>query len=326
MLTLYRATSAGLQLADDAASGDALGGDIAWIDLNEPAAEESARVAKWLGVDLPSREDMQEIEVSSRIYEDDSALVMIFSTLINVDADHPAMTEVALIVTDRAVVTIRYAEPRWFAQFVQRSQKLGANCSRPVFVAITMFETVIDRIADVLEKTSLDADAVSRSIFDRQNRRPINGAVLRDRITRISRVVLLSAKARESLITISRAVVFLTASSKSSERSRAVKAHLAAARNDAEQLAGYTNYLSDKASFLLDATVGLINIEQNNIIKFFSIAATAMMPPTLIASVYGMNFHHMPELDVPWAYPVVILAMVAAAVLPYFFFRFKGWL
>ncbi|MGE0233167.1 MAG: magnesium transporter CorA family protein [Flavobacteriaceae bacterium] len=326
MLRLYKGTPAGLERLEDAPPPVELPPDITWIDLYSPTPEEGAAVAGWLRIEIPTREEMQEIEVSSRLYEEDGILYMTFMSMVNADAEYPATTDVAFILTNRALVTVRHAEPKWMTQFMQRCPKLGTGATKPVMVAVALLEAVIDRIADVLEKSSLDADAISRSIFDRRGSRPISPDVLRERVARISRVAVSAAKARESLVTISRVVSFLTAAGGEEKKSRELKARLAAADTDAEQLASYTGYLSDKTVFLLDATVSLINIEQNNIIKIFSIAATTLMPPTLIASVYGMNFRHMPELDVPWAYPTVLMAMLVSAIIPYIIFRIKGWL
>ncbi|MCB1475896.1 MAG: magnesium transporter CorA family protein [Rhodobiaceae bacterium] len=326
MIRLYKGTQTGLDRLGDAGAPAELPAGVSWIDLFAPTAEESDAVSGWLNIEIPSREEMQAIEVSSRLYEENGVLYMTFMSMVNAEAEYPATTDIAFILTPSAIVTVRHAEPKWMTQFMQRCPKLGASATKPVLIAVALLEAVIDRVADVLEKSSLEADAISRSIFERHNTRPISSDVLRERVARISRVAVRAAKARESLVTISRVVSFLTASGSEEKKSRELKARLAAADTDAEQLANYTGYLSDKTVFLLDATVSLINIEQNNIIKIFSIAATTLMPPTVIASIYGMNFHHMPELDVPWAYPAVLLAMLVSAIIPYIFFRIKGWL
>ena len=189
-----------------------------------------------------------------------------------------------------------------------------------------LIDAFLDRIADVLERAGAEAEAISQRVFERHSRKPMKTDDFRDIVTRIGRTGDVTSKARDSLVTFGRVITFLQAGAGGSARPKEVKQSLKTAQRDASQLADHATYLGSKAEFLLDATTSLINIDQNNIIKIFSVVSVALMPPTLVASIYGMNFKHMPELDWVWGYPAVLLVMAALGILPYFFFRWKGWL
>jgi len=328
MLTVYAAAEKGLHPVPEAGGRTECPPDAVWIDLFNPTAEEDALVESWLEIDVPSREEMREIEISSRLYEEDGAVFMTILALVNSDQKHVGTTDVTFILKDRMLVTVRHEDPRPFAQFLQRAPKLGPACRNGDFVFIGLLEAFIDRIADVLEHAGLDTEAIANEIFERgsADSRPMKTQDFKATVARIGRAGDLTSKARESLVTISRLLVFLSTGPGAVKLSKDVRIHAKTAVRDANQLSDHASYLSNKTVFLLDATMGLINIEQTNIIKIFSVAAVAMMPPTLIASVYGMNFEFMPELDEKWGYPVVLVLMVLSALAPYLYFKRKGWL
>ncbi|MCT8971283.1 magnesium transporter CorA family protein [Microbaculum marinisediminis] len=326
MLSIHVATDRGLQRVPDAGALTDLPTDAVWIDLLNPTSEEEALLERWLTIDVPSREEMREIEISSRLFEEDGALYMTVVALLNADGENPTLTDVTFILVGGRLVTVRYAEPRPITLFLQRAPKIGPACQYADFVLVGLIEAFIDRIADVLEHAGLDADRIGDDVFLRESSKPIKTDDFKKTVARIARTGDLTSKARESLVTISRLLTFMSAGPGSVKLSKDVKLHLKTAVRDANQLADHATYLATKTEFLLDATMGLINIEQTNIIKIFSVAAVAMMPPTLIASIYGMNFQFMPELNEKWAYPMVLVVMIASALAPYFYFKRKGWL
>lgn len=323
MLSLYRAGGHGLAGLSDRPVE--LPADITWIDLLEPSPEEEAQVQQWLGIEVPTREEMREIEASSRIYDDSGALYMTVLSLLNSDSSHPDTTDITFILAGRRLVTVRYASPTPLQRYLQRAPKVGPACRNADFVLVGLLETFVDRIADLLEKAGLDADELSRSVFEPRSDKPMKTADFKKVLAAIGRVGVIASKSSESLITIARVLTYLSATG-AVKLSKESKGTIKSLQRDTRQLLDHTSYLTDKITFLLDATTGLINVEQNIIIKIFSVVAVTLMPPTLIASVYGMNFPHMPELAVPWAYPTVLCAMVVSAVLPYLYFKRKGWL
>ncbi|TCT09808.1 magnesium transporter [Tepidamorphus gemmatus] len=324
MLTVYAATGRGLQpIAVE--SGEKPESAV-WIDLMCPTAEEEAMVQGWFGIEVPTREEMREIEVSSRLYEEDGALFMTILSILNADAPHADATDVTFILLPSALVTVRYAQPRPITLYAQRAGKAGPSCKAPDYVLLGLVETFVDRLADILERTGADIDTISREIFEHESKRPIRPADFKAIVARIGRSGELAAKVRESLVTIARMMSFLSSGAGEVRLSKEVRTHIKTATRDCAQLGDHATYLSNKTMFLLEATMGLINIEQTNIIKIFSVAAVALLPPTLIASIYGMNFTHMPELEWTFGYPLALLGMIASAALPYVYFRRKGWL
>ena len=218
------------------------------------------------------------------------------------------------------------AEPLPITLFLQRAPKIGPACQHGDYVLLGLIETIIDRVADVLEHAGLDADRIGDDVFVVERKKPMTTNELKRILSRIARIGDLTSKARESLVSISRLLMFLSTGPGAVKLSKDSKVHMKTALRDANQLADHSTYLANKAEFLLDATMGLINIEQTNIIKIFSVAATALMPPTMIASIYGMNFKFMPELDEIWGYPVALIVMILSALAPFVFFKRKGWL
>jgi magnesium transporter len=189
-----------------------------------------------------------------------------------------------------------------------------------------LLDAIVDRMADILEKTGADVEAISREIFE-------PGPALGYRsdkdfqnvLQNLGRKYDLTSKMRESLLTVGRILTFLNQAF-DNRTNKEARVHVKTLSRDVASLQDHSSYLSGKLTFLLDATLGLINIEQNTVIKIMSVAAIVLLPPTLLASIWGMNFQYMPELGSPFGYPVAILGMVVAAVLPYLFFKRRGWL
>ena len=298
--------------------------DAVWIDLVSPTITEDKLVERRLGIAVPTREEMQEIEVSSRLYVENGARYMTATLMCQSDTDTPRTTAVTFILAAHRLVTVRYDEPK---PFQITANKLARACPQTVngeYVLTDLLDAVIDRAADILERIGMEVDGVSRNIFEPEADR--GAAQYKDILTAIGRKGDLTSKVRESLVSIGRLLLFLANEADGMRWNKDTRAQLISMQRDVQSLSDHATYLSSKITFLLDAVVGVVTIEQNNIIKIFSVAAVALLPPTLVATVYGMNFKHMPELNWAYGYPMALVLMVASAVLPYLFFKWKKWL
>jgi magnesium transporter len=302
--------------------------DAAWIDLEEPTREEEELVERCIKVDVPTQEEMAEIEPSSRLYEKNGALYMTVSVLRGVDEDHPTTTPIGFVLAGNRLVTIRYATPkpiRTFENHARRDPDLVLNGP----TALTrLIDAIIDRLADEIERVSSTMEELSREIFqDSQQERRIPVKKLTGLLSRIGRVQTLLTKIRYSAVTTLRMLSFLGGSNRiHAEKQQDMLHHVGSLTTDVTSLSEHASYLIDSLTFLLDATLGLISIEQNAAMKLFSWAAVVFLPPTLIAGIYGMNFHRFPELSWPWGYPMALGLMLASAIGPYFYFKKRGWI
>ena len=297
-----------------------------WFDLVSPTQAEDKLLERALGIAIPTREEMQEIEVSSRLYVENGARYMTATLMCQSDTAIPKTTPVTFILTGRKLVTVRYDEPKPFALI---SNKLGRQC--PVTVSgetimMELLDAVIDRAADILERAAADIDRASHDIFEPEGRRTDRNITYRYILKTIGRKGDLTAKVRESLVSIGRLVLFLANEADAMKWPKEMRSQLKVMQRDVTSLADHATYLGNKVTFLLDAMIGVMSVEQNNIIKLFSVAAVVLMPPTLVASIYGMNFKHMPELNWEFGYPLALVLMLIAAILPYWFFKWKRWL
>jgi magnesium transporter len=306
---------------------EALPENAVWIDLVKPTAAEDKAVERLAGIAVPTREDMQEIEISSRLYVENSARYMTSTLMCAADTENPRTTAVTFILASHRLVTVRYDEPR---PFVLVENKLARYCATGItgeMVLMELLDAVIDRNADILERAGGEMDAISHQIFEPEGAaRTGHAKRYSDILIAIGRKGDLTSKVRESLVSIGRVVTFVAASVDGVKWSKDMREQLKTMQRDVVSLTDHASYLSNKITFILDAMLGVVNLEQNNIIKLFSVMAVVLMPPTLIASVYGMNFKIMPELEWEHGYPLAVLMMVLAAVAPYMYFRWKKWL
>jgi magnesium transporter len=305
--------------------------DIVWLDLHNGTAAEISFVERATGLKVPTLEELSEIETSSRLYSENGALFLSAPVIHNSQSHEPTTTPVGFILTATRLVTIRFAELPPFATFMERAAKggLAHPSSSGAFVGI--IEAIVDRAADILERIGSELDAVSREVFRPAEKRPKRrrpareDANLRETLRGVGRAGDLVSKIRDSLLGIGRIVPYVTALT-AEWMPAEMKPRLKSVRADIASLSDYDAYITSKIQFLLDATLGLINIEQNNIIKVLTVVSIVGVPPTFVASFYGMNFKHMPELDWDWGYPYGIALIVVSAVLPLVWFRLRGWL
>lgn len=308
------------------AEGEVVPEDARWLDLYQPTREEDVAAEGFLKASLPTREEAAEIEFSSRFYTEDGAIFMTASVLTGVDHDKPMLVPLTIVVAgEQRIATLRYEELRAHKQFLVRATKSGSGCATAASVYFGLIEAIVDRTADVLEKISSDVDRINQEVFSSQKDKR-RGRRLAALMERIGFQGDLAAKARESLSSLERLVQFSNVALPASFGKGANKNRLKLLARDVRSLEDHCSFLSNKILFLLDATLGLISVEQNEVIRILTVAATIFFPPTLIGTVYGMNFQDMPELDWVWGYPIALLVMLASAVLPYLWFKKQGWL
>lgn len=298
--------------------------ELVWIDLLSPDDEERRLVEEHTGLAIPTLADMQEIEASSRLYKKDGALFMTAPLVAQVEAGDPVSAPVTFIVAPGVFVTLRHTEPKAFRLFSQHAQRNSLGDTHPQALFLSLLETIVDRFADVLELISGDADKISNEVFhadELDDERPLE--IL---LKATGRCGELTSKLRESIAASIRLLTWFGHPENGYIHDDAIRARIRTLGRDLASLGDHTAFQTNKIQFLLDATLGRINIEQTKTIKIFSVAAVAFLPPTLIASIYGMNFRAMPELDWVFGYPAAIGAMLLSAALPLWYFKRKGWL
>nr|WP_316657127.1 magnesium transporter CorA family protein [uncultured Gellertiella sp.] len=317
------------------AAGDIPAGldkDIVWIDLDCPTREEEIRMEEALSISVPTREDMKDIEPSSRLFIENGDVFMTGSLVWKTESDFPDLTDIAFILTGNRLVTVRYGEPRSFKLFaaaLQRGNHLhcaqaGGSGPSGAMILSRLLETIVDRTAEILEQEAARIDALSLQVFSGNGRRrPPH--YLENKLIDIASHHRLLSKVRESLASLARLTTFLQAvpAEQADDEARAL-CHTVS--RDIQSLSEHVSFVAGNITFLLDASLGLINVEQNAIIKIFSIASVVFLPPTLVASIYGMNFRFIPETEWSLGYPMSLFAMLASAAVTYYFFRWKGWL
>ena len=299
-----------------------------WVDLEEPTPEEEALVERCIRMDVPTESEMAEIEPSSRLYEKGDALYMTVSVLYGVVDGQPTTAPISFVLTKDRLVTVRYVTPKPIRAFSEHARREPDLVRDAPTALVRMLDALIDRLADELENVSRDMEQISRHIFHKDvDDRRIPAARLTALLTRIGRTQTLLSRIRQSSVSTIRMLSFLSGATRFHEPAQVeIQHHIASMTTDANSLSDHATFLSDNVTFLLDASLGLISIEQNAAMKLFSWAALVFLPPTLIAGIYGMNFHHMPELDWLWGYPWALALMVASAVLPILYLKRRGWI
>ncbi|HUO87655.1 MAG TPA: magnesium transporter CorA family protein [Rhizomicrobium sp.] len=324
MLKVYQQHNGGLK-GVVLSERDAIPPDAVWIDLLSPTNEERKKVNAAVGVEMPTRADMEEIEVSSRLYQEDGGIFLTALVISNMDSDAPVADVVSFVLTHDRLVSVRYIDPQPFKTFVARVERGGAAPQRAEMVLMALLDVIVDRMADVLERAGAEIETISREIFQPHDDKIMQSSDFQNVLRRLGRKHDLTGKMRESLLSISRVLSFLTPAM-DGKPFKEVRTHIKTLTRDVQSLQDHTSFLGSKLNYLLDATLGLINIDQNNIIKIMSVAAIVFLPPTLFASIWGMNFSNMPDLHSPVGYPLALIVIVVSGILPYVWFKRRGWL
>src|SRR5438874_1180133 len=302
--------------------------EATWIDLEEPTHAEEQLVERCITVDVPTQDEMAEIEPSSRLYEQNGSLYMTVSVLFGVEDGVPSSTPVGFVLTGNRLVTIRYATPKPVRAFTEHARRDPELVRDAPTVLVRLLDAIIDRLADELESVGAEIERLSSEIFQKEvEDRRIPADKLTRLLTAIGRAQTLTTKIRYTAVSTSRMLSFLAGSKRLHEEAQVdARNHVASLTTDVTSLSEHASFLSDNLTFLLDASLGLISIEQNAAMKLFSWAAVVFLPPTLIAGIFGMNFHHMPELNWLYGYPLSLALMLVSAVGPYLYFKKRGWI
>jgi magnesium transporter len=308
--------------------GEALPKSVVWIDLINPTKEEDLHVESLTGIEIPTRDDMREIEESSRLYREEAAHYMTAPLLHSVSIDKAGIAPVTFILAQDRLITVRYSLPKAFELFEARVLKPGNEVVKAgasgLAMLIGLLESVTDRLADLLEDVAIRLETESDNLF-KENQSPMTTPRFRSAMRLLGKEGSFLSKIGESLSGLDRVAGYLAAETNSSKK-RSLADRLQLIEKDLQSLNRHAEFLSGKITFLLDTIVGLVSVEQNGIIKIFSVAAVAFMPPTLVASIYGMNFDFMPELKWLYGYPFALGLMVLSAVIPLIYFKFRRWL
>ena len=293
--------------------------DAVWIDLIKPTEEEDIAVEKALGLSVPTRAEMAELEASSRIYRENGAAYVTADVITHGDEEIPGVEPVTFIITNGPLVTIRYVDPKPFTILIDRLEREPHLCTSGPELFLNLMETVVDRVSSILSSTVNRVEAIAGHVFSGRK-----GVGFEKLITKLGRAQMANARIEQSLAGLTRVFAFVGVDDRMDDDE--ARARLRSLARDADSLTAHNHSVAASIDFQLSAALGLINIEQSSIIKIFSVAAVAFLPPTLIASIYGMNFEHMPELRQPLGYPMALVAMIVSAVAPLAWFRKKGWL
>jgi magnesium transporter len=318
MITAYVRNN-GMLSASVILDGQSLPENTLWVDLLAPSRQEEAILERELALQLPSREEMSEIEISSRLYQENGAQFMTATLLLHADTIAPSTEPVTFILTAQRVVTIRFADPKPFQSYSAQVQRQFDTAATGEDILVGLLDAIIDRIADLLERVQHDMNEVSLKIFSREK------TDYEEVLRMIGLAEGLTSRARESLVSMGRVVSFLSRPGQQ-KHNKARTGALKTLSRDVMSLSDHSSFLANNINFMLNTALGMSNIEQTDIIKIFSVMAVVFMPPTLIASIYGMNFKMIPELGLEFGYPMSLVMMVISGVLPYVYFKSRGWL
>ena len=300
---------------------------VSWLDLLDPTPDERAMVEADYGLALPSREDLSEVESSSRISEENGVLFMSVPIASHGQAGEEAPSPIGFVLSKDMLITIRYTPSRSFDAAAARFGKCDTGSSIEAFVIL--IEETVDVTADRIESIAAELDEVSRRVFRRSNSRRQHPArsneALRNTLIEVGNAGERLSQMRGRVLGLQRIIPF------AAEPARAwipdgLRSRLRVAQADLASLTDYQTHLHDKVQFLLDAVLGFINTRQNDIFTVLTVVSVVGIPPTLVAGIYGMNFKNMPELDWAWGYQFGLAMILLSTILPILWFKWRGWL
>jgi magnesium transporter len=294
--------------------------DAVWLDLVQPSRTEEQRVEAALDLQLPTPEDMAEIERSSRLYQEGGATFLTAVVLTASDAVLPQTEPITFVLAGGRLITIRHVEPRSFALFSSQTVKQPWLHQTGATTFLNLLEAVVDRAADILERTSADVETVNQAVFADPRPRSFDAC-----LAKLGRTQNINAKIRDSLGSLARLISFAGLASEI-EGHPDHKEQLASLSQDVQSLVDHSGSISTNVGFLFDAALGFVNIEQSEISRRFSVVAVVFLPPTLVASTYGMNFDHMPELHWLAGYPWALGLMATSVIVSLLIFHRHRWL
>jgi magnesium transporter len=315
------ATLAHQQLAAD----ETIPPNAIWLDLSQPTIAEDRKVEDYVGTRVPTRSDLDFTEPLEIFYAENGVRYM-HASVLSEPEDTPDITGVTFVMTPGVLVTVHYEPAQSFELFRQRICKSPPRALAPDALTIGLINTVLNASARALSEAGNRLDQIASSVFRAKGNQAQRSQIYSNTLDALGRVDEKVSNLRESMVTIERLLLFLLAEDEPHNMTRVVREMTKAALRDLRSLEADASFKAQKIQFLLDATLGLINLAQTDIIKLFSVLAVIFLPPTVIASIYGMNFKYMPELEWHFGYPLAIVLMIFAAIGPYLFFRSKKWL
>ncbi|MDF2965445.1 MAG: corA [Rickettsiaceae bacterium] len=300
--------------------------NIVWVDLIDISSEEEEKLEEFLNIDIPTPEETKDTFISNRLYEKDDAIYMTISLYLSNDGDiyDLELHTITFILFKDLVITLRDIDLDLFNNIKFNCKHMhDEKTSFSIF--LTLLEGIINDTAASLEKIGYALNNLNENILHLspiKKQRKVNYKTFINDIANIGNSV---SKTRESLVTFNRMLTFLSQVDLM-DHHETFHAHIKLFLEDINALRDQASFLASKVGFLLDSTLGLINIEQNNIIKIFSVVSVIFTPPTLIAAIYGMNYEHLPEFQWKYGYPWALLLMLISSILPYRYFKKKNWL
>lgn len=298
-----------------------------WIDLCQPTDDEARSVAAATGFRVPAYAEVSEIEASSRLVERDGILYL--SMPLITMADGPRVVSAGFVLSRKQLLTVRFAPSQVFEAYISRratdtvARKSGAH------VLVDLLDAIVDRQADAMEKIHADLDVISHRVFslagNTRTGRKIEDQLLRNTLAELGRIGDLVSHIRESLLGAARLLPFIDGNT-SEWLSVDLRHHLTTLKDDILSLSDFDNHMVDKIQFLLDATLGFINIAQNDVMKVMTIASVVGIPPVLVAGIYGMNFKNIPEYDWSFGYLYAWILIIVTIIIPLAIFRWRKWI
>lgn len=294
-----------------------------WIDLYRPTPEQIARL-ETLGISVPTLADMEEIEISNRLYREAGSDYMTVVLPGQTPEKEQVISPVTFILARDRLVTVRHHAPRPFETFGARADKTATGCATTGHIFLGLIEEILGRQADLLEAVGRALDTTARNVFGKEaTQKP---AILQDALQNIGAQGEQLSRVRLGLLTAERMVAHFSQSLDEAHDTRALRTHAKSRLRDLQSLEVHADFLASRLAFATDATLGMVNLSQNMTVRIVSVVAVLFLPPTLIASVFGMNFVDMPVLNQPWGYPLSLVLMVGSALVTYLIFKLRNWL
>ncbi len=316
----------GLILKKEIFPGDNLPANIVWIDMHSPSLDEKKYIEKCFNIDVLTSEEISRIEVMSPFYKSKEAYYMTLTTVSENENGHFEGMPFTSVMTNNCLITLHYSTMEIIETFINLTKYDTEIYTIPSVLLSALTEIFIHDVGEILERTGNEIDVLTQNVFDKDSQPKAGQHNYNEVIAKVGRAGNTISRCRESLVSINRLIIYFTQIEKEKTAYKEHSLRLRHISREIGSLTEYANFLSQRIGFLLDATLGLLSVEQNMIVKIFTIASAVLMPPTLIASIYGMNFHHMPETNWKYGYPIALFLMFISAAMPFGYFKRKGWL
>ncbi|MDO5612253.1 MAG: magnesium transporter CorA family protein [Paracoccus sp. (in: a-proteobacteria)] len=294
-----------------------------WVDLYRPLDRQTRQVEE-LGISVPTLADMEEIEISNRLYREDGVEYMTAVLPGELPDGSRVAMPVTFILTPQRLITVRHHEPRPFKTFPDRAGRATMGCASPDRLFLGLIEDIVARLADILEHAGKELEQTTSDVF--HNGGHARTEQLQAALVQVGRTSDLIAKVRLGLLSLERVLAFYVVAAPGRPDSGRIKPVVKSLQRDIQALEVHADFLSSRIGLTADATLGMINLQQNNAVRMLSVVAALFLPPTLIASIYGMNFEHMPELASRWGYYIALGLMLLTSLATWLLMRWKRWL